>query len=258
VVGKGPVAYYAVPLIADGDLEGILEVYDRGSHPDEEWKNYLETLAGQAAIAIHQSHLLENLQHANAEMSHAYEETLRGWSRALDLRDKETEGHTQRVVTISTALAELMGICGEQMLHFQRGAILHDIGKMGVPDEILLKPGPLNKEEWDIMRKHPVYAQMLLSPVQFLEDALTIPYYHHERWDGSGYPLGLKANQIPVEARIFAVADVWDALTSDRPYRKALSKETAYQYICGQSGQLFDPEVIDMFMKWMGSNKQGK
>jgi HD-GYP domain-containing protein (c-di-GMP phosphodiesterase class II) len=190
-------------------------------------------------------------------MAHAYEETLRGWSRALDLRDKDTEGHTQREVALSAALAELMGIQGEQMLHFQRGAILHDIGKMGVPDEILLKPGPLNEEEWRIMRKHPVYAQMLLSPIQYLESALIIPYYHHERWDGSGYPLGLKRNQIPLEARIFAVADVWDALTSDRPYRKALSEEMASQYMCEQSGKLFDPEIIDIFMKMIGSNKQG-
>lgn len=253
VIGKGPIAYYAVPLVALGELEGVLEVYDRGSQPDEEWTNYLETLAGQAAIAIQQSHLLENLQRANTEMAHAYEETLRGWSRALDLRDKDTEGHTQRVVAISTALAEKMGIHGEQMLHFQRGAILHDIGKMGVPDEILLKPGPLNEEEWAVMRKHPEYARMLLSPVQFLENALTIPYYHHERWDGSGYPLGLKGNQIPLEARIFAVADVWDALISNRPYRKALSEEDALQYICDQSGKQFDPEVVDIFMMMVGS-----
>lgn len=257
VQGKGPIAYYAVPLVAHGDLKGVLEVYDRGSLPDESWESYLETLAGQAAIAIDQSHLLENLQNANAEMAHAYEETLRGWSRALDLRDKDTEGHTQRVVALSTALAELMGIEGEQMQHFQRGAILHDIGKMGVPDEILLKPGPLNEEEWSVMRKHPIYAQMLLSPIQYLENALIIPYYHHERWDGSGYPLGLKGNQIPLEARIFAVADVWDALISDRPYRKALSEEEASQYMCEQSGKLFDPEIIDFFMKMIGSSKQG-
>jgi HD-GYP domain-containing protein (c-di-GMP phosphodiesterase class II) len=257
VQGKGPVAYYAVPLVAHGDLKGVLEVYDRGSHPDDEWKNYLETLAGQAAIAIDQSYLLENLQHANAEMAHAYEETLRGWSRALDLRDKDTEGHTQRVVALSTALAELMGIQGERLLHFQRGAILHDIGKMGVPDEILLKPGPLNAEEWTVMRKHPIYAQMLLSPIKFLEDAIIIPYYHHERWDGSGYPLGLKGNQIPLEARIFAVADVWDALISDRPYRKALAEEEAIHYMNEQSGKSFDPEVIDVFMKMIKKVPQG-
>jgi HD-GYP domain-containing protein (c-di-GMP phosphodiesterase class II) len=255
VQGKGPVAYYAVPLVAHGDLKGVLEVYDRSSHPDDAWKNFLETLAGQAAIAIDQAYLLENLQRANSEMAHAYEETLRGWSRALDLRDKDTEGHTQRVVALSAALAELMGIQGERMLHFQRGAILHDIGKMGVPDEILLKPGPLNAEEWLVMRKHPIYAQMLLSPIPFLEDALLIPYYHHERWDGSGYPLGLKGAQIPLEARIFAVADVWDALISDRPYRKALTEEEAIRYMKEHSGTLFDPEVISIFMSMIERNK---
>ncbi|MFT3893495.1 MAG: HD domain-containing phosphohydrolase [Anaerolineales bacterium] len=256
VQGKGPVAYYAVPLVAHESLKGVLEVYDRGSHPDDAWKNYLETLAGQAAIAIDQSYLLENLQLANKEMAHAYEETLRGWSRALDLRDKDTEGHTQRVVALSTALAELMGICDERLLHFRRGAILHDIGKMGVPDEILLKPGPLSAEEWVVMRKHPIYAQMLLSSIEFLEPAITIPYYHHERWDGSGYPLGLQGAQIPLEARIFAIADVWDALISDRPYRKALSQEEVIQYIHELAGKLFDPEVVDVFMKMIKENPQ--
>jgi HD-GYP domain-containing protein (c-di-GMP phosphodiesterase class II) len=257
VQGKGPVAYYAVPLVAHDALKGVLEVYDRSSHPDEAWKNYLETLAGQAAIAIDQSYLLENLQLANKEMAHAYEETLRGWSRALDLRDKDTEGHTQRVVALSTALAKLMGIGAERLLHFQRGAILHDIGKMGVPDEILLKPGPLSAEEWIVMRKHPIYAQMLLSSIEFLEPAITIPYYHHERWDGSGYPLGLQGAQIPLEARIFAIADVWDALISDRPYRKALSQEEVIQYINDQAGTLFDPDVVAVFMKMIRENPQG-
>jgi response regulator RpfG family c-di-GMP phosphodiesterase len=251
IQGKGVIAYYAVPLVAHGELKGVLEVFDRGSQADDEWQNYLETLAGQAAIAIDQSFLLENLRQANTEMSQAYDETLRGWSRALDLRDKDTEGHTQRVVSLSTALAELMGIHGERMVHFQRGAILHDIGKMGVPDEILLKPGPLTVDEWDVMKKHPVYAQMLLSPIQHLEKAMIIPYYHHERWDGSGYPLGLKGLQIPLEARIFAVADVWDALISDRPYRKALPQEEVIQFIREQSNKLFDPEVVETFIKML-------
>lgn len=248
VEGKGIIDYYAVPLVAHGELEGVLEVYDRSPHPDAEWKNYLETLAGQAAIAIDNSYLLENLKRANEEMSEAYEETLKGWSRALDLRDRETEGHTQRVVTISVKLAEKMGLQGERLTHFQRGAILHDIGKMGVPDNILLKPGPLTSKEWSIMHKHPVYAQMLLSPIRFLEPALLIPYGHHERWDGSGYPLGLRGVSIPLEARIFAVVDVWDALRSDRPYRKALSDEETIQYILEQSGKQFDPEVVKAFM----------
>jgi response regulator RpfG family c-di-GMP phosphodiesterase len=248
VAGKGIIDYYAVPLVAHGELEGVLEVYDRSPHPDAEWKNYLETLAGQAAIAIDNSCLLENLKKANEEMSQAYEETLRGWSRALDLRDRETEGHTQRVVALSVKLAERMGLQGERLTHFQRGAILHDIGKMGVPDNILLKAGSLSSEEWVIMHKHPMYAQMLISPIRYLESAMIIPYYHHERWDGSGYPLGLRNTAIPLEARIFAVVDVWDALRSDRPYRKALSNEETVQYILEQSGKQFDPEVINAFM----------
>jgi response regulator RpfG family c-di-GMP phosphodiesterase len=256
VQGKGIIDYYAVPLIAHGELKGVLEVYDRSPHPDSEWKNYLETLAGQAAIAIHNSSLLLNLHRANEEMSQAYEKTLRGWSRALDLRDRETEGHTQRVVAMSIKLAEKMGLQGERLAHFQRGAILHDIGKMGVPDSILLKPGPLSSEEWTVMHKHPIYAQMLISPIRYLEPALLIPYHHHERWDGSGYPLGLRGADIPLEARIFAVVDVWDALRSDRPYREALSDEETILYISEQSGKQFDPEVVNAFMKLTEENYQ--
>jgi response regulator RpfG family c-di-GMP phosphodiesterase len=248
IPGNGIVAYYAVPLIAQGELKGVLEVFDRASHPDEEWRSYVETLAGQAAIATTQSRLLENLQEANAEMLQAYDETLKGWSRALDLRDRETEGHTQRVTTLSVELAERMGLKGEQLRNFQRGAILHDIGKMGVPDNILLKPGPLTEQEWDVMRKHPVYSQMLLSSIKYLEKAMIIPYSHHERWDGKGYPLGLCGKEIPIEARIFTVVDVWDALSSDRPYRKALSGEACLQYLREQSGNMFDPDVIEAFM----------
>lgn len=254
IQGKGSIAYYAVPLIADGELRGILEVFNRSSHLDEEWQNYLETLANQAAIAIAHSKLLEDLQEANAEMSLAYEETLRGWSRALDLRDRETEGHTQRVVAASVRLAERLGIKGDQLLNFKRGAILHDIGKMGVPDTILLKAGPLTEQEWDVMHKHPIYAQMLLSPIRFLEKAMLIPYFHHERWDGSGYPLGLREKGIPLEARIFAVVDVFDALRSDRPYRKALPDEECLQYMREQSGKLFDPEVVEMFLKMIAED----
>lgn len=246
--GQGVIAYYAVPLMAHDELKGVLEVFDRASHPDEDWKNYLETLAGQAAIAIDHSKLLENLKEANQEMSHAYEATLRGWSRALDLRDRETEGHTQRVVAVSVKLAERMGIQGEQLTNFQRGAILHDIGKMGVPDEILLKPGPLEEQEWTVMHKHPIYAQMLLAPIQYLEKALLIPYFHHERWDGSGYPLGLRGVDIPLEARVFAVVDVWDALRSDRPYRQAISDEETLTYLREQAGRQFDPAVVDAFL----------
>jgi response regulator RpfG family c-di-GMP phosphodiesterase len=251
VSGVGVIDYYAVPLFADETLRGVLEVYDRASRPDTEWKNYLETLAGQAAIAIAHSTLLIDLKKANAEMSEAYEETLKSWSRALNLRDRETDDHTQRVVELSLQLAERMGLHGEPLIHFQRGAILHDIGKMGIPDEVLLKPGPLSEAEWLVMRKHPLYAQMLISPIRYLEDAMAIPLYHHEHWDGSGYPFGLHGAEIPLEARIFAVVDVWDALRSDRPYRSALSDEETMQYIRSESGKQFDPEVVRVFVEML-------
>lgn len=249
IKGTGVIDYFAVPLFANDCLRGVLEVYDRAPHFDTEWKSYLETLAGQAAIAIAQSTLLADLKTANLELSEAYEETLKGWSRALSLRDRETDDHTQRVVELSLRLAEKMGLHGEQLLHFQRGAILHDIGKMGIPDEILLKPGQLLEGEWAVMRKHPLYAQKLLSPIRYLEAAMSIPLYHHERWDGNGYPLGLRGTEIPLEARIFAVIDVWDALRSDRPYRKALSDREALNYVEDQSEKHFDPEVVRVFVE---------
>ncbi len=253
IQGQGVIAYYAVPLVAQGELRGVLEIYDRASHPDESWRNDLESFAGQAAIAIVHSRLVEELQDRNAEMALAYDATLRGWSRALDLRDRETEGHTQRVAAIAVKLAERMGLSGEDIISFQRGAILHDIGKMGVPDSILLKPGPLDEAEWAVMRKHPVYAQILLAPVRHLEQALVIPLYHHERWDGSGYPFGLQGIDIPLWARIFAVVDVWDALRSDRPYRRALEESTCMAHILEHAGRLYDPDVVRNFVEFLSA-----
>lgn len=254
IQGDGLIDYYAVPLFANDSLRGVLEVFDRSPHPDVDWKSYLETLAGQAAIAIAQSTLLADLKNANQEMSEAYEETLKGWSRALNLRDRETDDHTQRVVELSMRLAQTMGLYDEQLVQFQRGAILHDIGKMGIPNEILLKPGPLTEPEWVVMRKHPLYAQMLLAPIRYLEPAMPIPLYHHERWDGKGYPFGLRGAEIPLEARIFAIVDVWDALRSDRPYRNGLSDEEAMIYVFEQSGKQFDPEVVRAFFKMLEAN----
>lgn len=254
VVHVAPAAatYYTLPLMAHGDARGVLEVRHRSRHRDSDWLEYLETLAGQAAIAVAHAELLEDLQRANRELSIAYEETLRGWARALDLRDRETEGHTQRVVTMSVALAGRFGIEGDRLVHFRRGAELHDIGKMGVPDQILLKPGPLNDEEWAVMRQHPVFAHKLLEPIPYLRPALVIPWLHHERWDGSGYPNGLRGKEIPLEARIFAVADVWDALRSDRPYRGARPVEECAQYLREQAGKLFDPDVVAEFLSMRG------
>src|SRR4030095_309227 len=148
-----------------------------------------------------------------------YDSTIEGWSRALDLRDRETEGHTIRVTEMTLKIARIAGMADAELVHLKRGALLHDIGKMGIPDAILLKPDKLETEEWVIMRRHPVYAYELLLPIEYLQPSLDIPYCHHEKWDGSGYPRGLKGEQIPLAARLFAVIDVWDALRSDRPYR---------------------------------------
>jgi PAS domain S-box-containing protein/putative nucleotidyltransferase with HDIG domain len=242
--------YFGVPLVAKGQLKGVLEVFHRSPlNPDIEWVNYLETLGGQAAIAIDNAQLFENMQKSNLELIAAYDATIAGWSRAMDLRDRETEGHTQRVTELTLKMAEKMGISQNEQVQIRRGALLHDIGKLGVPDHILLKPGTLSEEEWAIMRQHPIHAFEMLSSIAYLRPALDIPYCHHEKWDGSGYPRGLQGEQIPLVARIFAIVDVWDALTSDRPYRKAWSTENVLEYIKEQSGHHFDPEVVDVFLQ---------
>lgn len=186
---------------------------------------------------------------SNQELSEAYETTLLGWSKALDLRDKETEGHTQRVTELTVQLARLMGFDEDAIVHLRRGALLHDIGKMGVPDSILLKPGPLTDEEWAIMKKHPVYAYELLSPIYYLQPALDIPYCHHEKWDGTGYPQGLKGEDIPLAARVFAIIDIWDALRSDRPYRPAWPVDRVVSHIRSLSGTHLDPAVVEAFLQ---------
>jgi PAS domain S-box-containing protein/putative nucleotidyltransferase with HDIG domain len=188
---------------------------------------------------------------AAEELRIAYDATIEGWSRAMDLRDKETEGHTQRVTEITLAMAKKMGINGDELLHVRRGALLHDIGKLGVPDAILHKPGPLSPEEWVIMKKHPEYAYEMLHSVEYLRPALDIPYCHHEKWDGSGYPRGLSKEEIPLSARIFSIIDVWDALTSDRPYRAAWTKEKTLKYIKEHSKIFFDPEIIPIFLEFI-------
>jgi HD-GYP domain-containing protein (c-di-GMP phosphodiesterase class II) len=242
-------AYIGVPLIAKGQLQGVFEIFHRGPlQADPEWLEFLETLAGQAALAIDNATVYADLQRSHAHLRLAYDTTLEGWSRALDLRDHETEGHTRRVTELSLRLAEAMGLSGEALLHLRRGALLHDIGKLGVPDSILHKPGPLTDDEWVIMRQHPGYAYELLRPIDYLRPALDIPYCHHEKWDGAGYPRQLTGEAIPLSARIFAVADVWDALCSDRPYRPRWSAEQARAYLAEQSGRHFDPRVVDVFM----------
>ncbi len=244
------VSYFGIPLIAKGQVKGVLEIFHRKElKPDNDWINYMNTLAGQAAIAIDNSILFEGLQRSNIELIRAYDTTLEGWSNALDLRDKETEGHTKRVTEVTLQLARIINYPDGDLIHIRRGALLHDIGKMGIPDNILLKPGPLTDEEWVIMRKHPVYAFELLSPIEFLRNSLDIPYCHHEKWNGTGYPRGLKGEQIPHSARIFAIVDVWDALNSDRPYRKAWLKDKIEQYIISETNTQFDPQIAKVFLE---------
>jgi putative two-component system response regulator len=189
------------------------------------------------------------LREANQQLLAAYEATIEGLSHALDLRDRETEGHSRRVTELTVKLAQDLGMTADEIMHIRRGALLHDMGKIGVPDAILHKPAALSEEEWSIMRKHPQLAYDMLYPIEYLRPALEIPLNHHEKWDGTGYPHGLKGEDIPIVARLFAVVDVWDALTSDRPYRPAWSEEEASTYIREQSGKHFDPHVVELFFK---------
>ena len=189
------------------------------------------------------------LHSAHEDLIQAYEATIEGWSRALDLRDHETEGHTQRVAEMTVTLGRAIGISDSELHHIRRGALLHDIGKMAIPDEILLKPAKLTDVEWQEMRRHPQYAYDMLHPITYLHPALDIPYYHHEKWNGTGYPKQLKGEAIPLSARLFAVVDVWDALCSDRPYRKASCESDVYAYIQSQIGEHFDPKIVAIFLE---------
>ncbi len=193
----------------------------------------------------------KDLQEAHNNLQEAYDRTIEGWVRALDLRDRETEGHTQRVTEITVKVAEAVGFPTEELIHIRRGALLHDMGKMAIPDEILQKPGPLNEIEWAKMQQHPQYAYDMLHPIEYLRPALVIPFCHHERWDGSGYPRKLKGEEIPLAARLFSIIDAWDALCSDRPYRKKLPHVEVIQYLREKSGILFDAGLVDLFLNIM-------
>ncbi len=201
--------------------------------------------AGRAAARLEAER--QALERANRTLRAFSEATLTGWSRVLDLRDHETEEHSARVTALTVRLAQAMGIEAEELEQIRQGAMLHDIGKIGVPDAILRKAGALADDEWAVMRRHPELAYNLLAPIGFSRPVLEIAYYHHERWNGSGYPMGLAGEQIPLAARIFAVVDVWDALCSDRPYRRAWSQERALRYLKAHAGTLFDPRVVRAF-----------
>ena len=239
------------PLKLKNEMIGVIYV-DNRAHTGIFRESDLELInafADQAAVAIDNAQLFDHLQASNRELEKAYQATLEGWVRALDMRDKETEGHTQRVTKLTERLARSMGVDGVELLHIRRGALLHDIGKMAIPDGILLKPGKLTDDERLLIQKHPVYAYEMLNPIDFLLPAIDIPYCHHEKWDGTGYPRGLSGEDIPFSARIFPVIDVWDALISDRPYRKGLPQDEVRQYIHADSGKHFDPRVVDAFFE---------
>jgi len=247
LAGENFVSYHGVPLIAKGRIMGVLEVFHRSRvERDDEWLEFLKALAAQAAIAIDNVSLFDNLQRTNTELFQAYDATIEGWSRALELRDNETEGHTQRAADLTVKLARRFGLSDAELVQVRWGALLHDIGKMGIPDDILLKHEALTETEWVVMKKHTIFAYEMLSPIRYLRSALDIPYSHHEKWDGTGYPLGLKGEQIPLVARIFAVVDVWDALRSDRVYRSSWSVEKVREHIQSLAGTHFDPHVVSV------------
>lgn len=240
----------------------------RARHKDGHYI-WLETsariIADEAAAAVmeiqaasrditERKHAEEALQIAHQNLREAYERTIEGWVHALDLRDREIEGHTQRVTELTVRAARALGFSEEELVHIRRGALLHDMGKMAIRDEILQKPGPLSDEEWEEMRKHPIYTYEMLSPISYLQPALDIPYCHHERWDGSGYPRGLKGEEIPLAARLFAIVDVWDALSSDRPYRKSSPREEVIAYLKKEAGRLFDPNLVELFLSFVNGS----
>jgi hypothetical protein len=238
-----------------GKTEGVLELYRRSPFRQyASWELYFETLAGQAAVALENSSLLQGLRRANEELAQANEATIEGWAEALELRDHETEGHCRRVSAMTITLSRRFGITGVELERVRHGALLHDIGKIGIPDSILLKPGPLDDEEFAIMKRHPTIARDLLSRSRFLDRSLDIPYCHHEKWDGSGYPRGLDGVSIPLSARLFAVVDVWDALHSERPYRKSWPEDKVLEYIASLSGSHFDPEAVEAFLDLRRAN----
>lgn len=258
--------YLGVPLRAKGNLIGVLELFLRKDiTPDDEWLDFFETLAGQAALAIENAQLIHGLETVNNDISRvnlelvsanqnlisAYDATIESLALALNLRDYETEEHSRRVTTMTLELAKMMGFTPEELVNIHRGTLLHDIGKLGVPDAILRKPGLLTEEERLVMQQHPIFAYNLLESIEYLKPALDIPHLHHEKWDGTGYPHGLEGNNIPMSARLFAIVDVYDALTSDRPYRKAWTKQDAKAYIQDQSGKHFDPHVVSVFLSFL-------
>jgi len=248
--------YLGIPLKDHNQTIGTLELFSFtpfNTTPD--WQLHLRFIRSLTANTISRKKTYDQRKHSETELEVAYSETLQAWVRALEIRDRYTAGHTQRVLETTLRLATKMGIPNEILVHVSRGVLLHDIGKLAVSDNILRKTGPLDNKEWESMREHPRFAYNLLKPIQYLRPALDIPYCHHEKWDGSGYPRGLKGDEIPYQARIFSVVDVWDALTTDRPYRKAWPKLDALNYIRSKAGSEFDPKVVDAFIDLINTDQ---
>ncbi|MBK6791965.1 MAG: tetratricopeptide repeat protein [Anaerolineales bacterium] len=243
----------AMPIIVDKRTVMVLVVgFDTKREFTDADINLATTLAASLSQIFENAHLYQSLVAAHDTLSKAYDATIEGWAKILELHDLETEGHARRVTEQTIKLAQAFGVSNDEIIHIRRGALLHDIGKLGIPDQIILKNGSLTEEEWEIMRKHPQFAYEMLANIEYLKPALEIPYCHHEKWDGSGYPQGLRGEQIPLAARLFSVVDVWDALRSDRPYRKGWSDEEVYEYIRSLSGKQFDPKAMEAFLTMMG------
>jgi PAS domain S-box-containing protein/putative nucleotidyltransferase with HDIG domain len=245
---QAPIWCWAVPIMSHSKVLGVLELINLSPFlPSQDWQQFVRTISGQLSILFENEMINSELQMAHTNLIAAYDKTLEGWAKALELRDHETENHSRRVTDLSVLLAKKLGFFECEVENLKHGALLHDIGKIGIPDKILLKPGPLDDSEWELMQKHPQVGYDLLKEIKYLASSLDIPLYHHEKWDGSGYPFGLSGDDIPLSARIFAVSDVWDALTSDRPYRKAWDEFRAFKFILDQSGKHFDPQVVRCF-----------
>ena len=240
---KALAGHRARSAVRVGDL-----VFESRQRPLVDSSGRVVGVLGIAVDVTAQERAMTDLEATNRALTNAYDSTLEGWVRALDLRDRETEGHTRRVTKLTAELARRMGVPEEDLVHIRRGALLHDIGKIGIPDAVLKKPGPLDEDEWKLMRQHPVWAHEMISAVDFLQSALDIPYCHHERWDGEGYPRGLAGESIPLSARVFAVVDVWDALRSDRSYSEAWDEDRVLAHLREQAGGHFDPAVVEEFL----------
>ena len=259
LVNEGFVTYLGVPLVADDQLKGILEIFQREAlNPNALWLETLDEITEHTASALGQILRIRQLSRANADLGSTCDAIVEAWSRSLELRDYEPKGHIQRVTDMPVEFARTMSVAEAELVHVRRGAQLHDIGKLDIPDHILVKTEELTDLEWEIIRRHPVTAYEMLAPIEALHPARDIPYCHHEKWDGTGYPRGIKGEEIPLAARLFALVDTWDTLRSERPYRKAWPENKAREYISERAGKQFDPQLADTFVKLLESGKMAK